>query len=187
MFSFTSLNFKKLWRKRRTVGGLLLFSMIFVGLGTFFFLNLGGIPLYHVMRSRSWVACPAVVTESYREEIYRGILVHMRYEYLWQKQKLEGNQYDFFLSKISCGDCGDRMAGKIVESFRPGRRIKCLVNPVNPSEAVVTRSIPWVAWGGILLPLLVTLGEIFVAFLIIFSFLKEEQPSSEKILETEDQ
>ena len=77
------------------------------------------------------------------------------------------------------------MAGKIVESFRPGRKIKCLVNPENPFEAVVTRSIPWVAWGGILLPLLLMLGEILVALLIIFAILKEEQPSSKMTQETE--
>ena len=186
MFSFTTLNFSNLWREWRTVGGVLLFSMIFVGFCMFFFLKFGGIPLYHVMRSRSWVACPGVVTESYREEIFRGILVHMHYEYFWQNQKMEGNQYDFFLSNISCGDCGDRMVGKIVESFRPGRKIKCLVNPETPSEAVVTRSIPWVAWGGILLPLLIMLGEIFVALLIIFAILKEEQPSSKMIQETKN-
>ena len=101
MFSFTTLNFSNLWREWRTVGGLLLFSTIFVGFCMFFFLEFGGVPLYHVVRSRSWVACPAIVTESYREEIFRGILVHMRYEYFWQNQKRKAiNMIFFFLISL---------------------------------------------------------------------------------------
>ncbi len=185
MFNSSSWKNNRLWRERRTVGSFLLSYTIYFGITIVVFWIFCLAPLYQVVKSSSWVACPAVVTKSYRKMAYRGIKVHMCYEYLWQNQKMEGNQYDFFLSNISCGDCGDRMVGKIVESFRPGRKIKCLVNPENPSEAVVTRSIPWVAWGGILLPLLIMLGEIFVALLIIFAILKEEQPSSKMTQETE--
>ena len=106
---------------------------------------------------------------------------------------MEGDRYDFFFSRsfvrsasfLGLGS-GNKLTREIVGSFPPGKKIECLVNPENPSEAVVTRSIPWVAWGGILLPLLIMLGEIFVALLIIFAILKEEQPSSKMIQETKN-
>lgn len=137
------------------------------------------------MRSRSWVGCPAVVIESYREEISRGILVHMRYEYLWQNQKLEGDKYDFFLAHHYCGS--NRAVGQIVESFRPGKRIECLVNPKNVSETVVTRSIPWVAWGGILVPSILILVGIYCVQSAVRGFFKKKQPLTKEIQETEDQ
>ena len=99
MFRSTSWKDSKLWRERRTVGSFLLFCVIYFGISTVIFWIFCFGPLYRVIRSRSWVGCPAVVIESYREEISRGILVHIRYEYFWQNQKMEGDRYDFFFSR----------------------------------------------------------------------------------------
>ena len=118
---------------------------------------------------------------------YRGIKVYMRYEYLWQNQNLESNQYDFFLSYHSYGDLGYRLVGKIVDSFPPGKRIECLVNPENPSEAVVTRSIPWMAWFGILPPFILLLAGIYCVQSAVRGFFKKKQPLTKEIQETEDQ
>ena len=118
---------------------------------------------------------------------YRGIKVHMCYEYSWHNQKLESNQYDFFLSYHSYGDLGYRLVGKIVDSFPVEKKIECLVNPENPSEAVVTRSIPWMAWFGILPPFILILAGIYLAQKTVRDFFKKKQPSSEKIQDTEDQ
>ena len=184
MFRSTSWKDSKLWRERRTVGSFLLFCVIYFGISTVIFWICGLGPLYQVVRSRSWVGCPAVVIESYREEISRGILVHMRYEYLWQNQKLEGDKYDFFLAHHYCGS--NRAVGQIVESFRPGKRIECLVNPENPSEAVVTRAIPWVAWGGILVPSILILVGIYCVQSAVRGFFKKKQPLTKEIQETEN-
>ena len=183
MFRSTSWKDSKLWRERRTVGSFLLFCVIYFGISTVIFWIFCFGPLYRVVRSRSWVGCPAVVIESYREEISRGILVHMRYEYLWQNQKLESNQYDFFISYHSYGDLGYRLVGKIVDSFPPGKKIECLVNPENPSEAVVTRSIPWMAWFGILPPFILLLAGIYCVQSAVRGFFKKKQPLTEEIQE----
>ena len=177
----------KIWRERCTVGSFLLFCVIYFGISTVIFWIFGFGPLYRVMRSRSWVACPAVVTKSYRKMAYRGIKVHMCYEYLWQNQKLESNQYDFFISYHSYGDLGYRLVGKIVDSFPPGKKIECLVNPENPSEAVVTRSIPWMAWFGILPPFILLLAGIYCVQSAVRGFFKKKQPLTKEIQETEDQ
>jgi hypothetical protein len=42
----------------------------------------------------------------------------------------------------------------LIESHPAGKRIECLVNPNNPAESVVSRSIPWTVWPTSLLPLL---------------------------------
>ena len=115
---------------------------------------------------------------------YRGIKVHMCYEYLWQNQKLEGDKYDFFLAHHYCGS--NRAVGQIVESFRSGKRIECLVNPENPSEAVVTRAIPWVAWGGILVPSILILAGIYHVQSSVRGFFKKKQPLTKEIQETEN-
>ena len=118
---------------------------------------------------------------------YRGIKVHMCYEYLWQNQKLESNQYDFFISYHSYGDLGYRLVGKIVDSFPPGKKIECLVNPENPSEAVVTRSIPWMAWFGILPPFILLLAGIYCVQSAVRGFFKKKQPPSEMIQDIKGQ
>ena len=187
MFSFTTLKSSKLWQERRTLFWWILIFVIYFGITIVIFWIFGLGPLYRVMRSHSWFVCPAVVIECGKTWEHHGknsgYILHMRYEYLWQNQKMEGDRYDFFLSRHSSVN---KSVDQIVASFPPGKKIECLVNPENPSEAVVTRSIPWVAWGGILLPLLIMLGEIFVALLIIFAILKEEQPSSKMIQETKN-
>ena len=187
MFRSTSLKNSKLWRERRIVGSFLLFCVIYFGISTVIFWICGLGPLYRVMRSRSWGTCPAVVTKSYRKMAYRGIKVYMRYEYLWQNQNLESNQYDFFLSYHSYGDLGYRLVGKIVDSFPPGKRIECLVNPKNPSEAVVTREIPWMAWFGILPPFILILGGIYCVQSAVRGFFKKKQPPTKEIQETKEQ
>ena len=185
MFNSSSWKNNRLWRERRTVGSFLLSYTIYFGITIVVFWIFCFGPLYRVVRSRSWVGCPAVVIESYREEISRGILVHMRYEYLWQNQKLEGDKYDFFLAHHYCGS--NRAVGQIVESFRPGKRIECLVNPENPSEAVVTRSIPWMAWFGILVPSILILAGIYLAQSTVRGFFKKKQPLTKEIQETKEQ
>jgi hypothetical protein len=91
MFNSSSWKNNRLWRERRTVGSFLLSYTIYFGITIVVFWIFCLAPLYQVVKSSSWVACPAVVTKSYRKMAYRGIKVHMCYEYLWQNQKLESN------------------------------------------------------------------------------------------------
>ena len=187
MFNSSSWKNNRLWRERRTVGSFLLSYTLYFGITMVVFWIFCLAPLYQVVKSSSWVACPAVVTKSYRKMAYRGIKVHMCYEYLWQNQKLESNQYDFFISYHSYGDLGYRLVGKIVDSFPPGKKIECLVNPENPSEAVVTRSIPWMAWFGILPLFILLLAGIYCVQSAVRGFFKKKQPLPEEIQETKEQ
>ena len=140
-------------KERHSVGTLLTFAVVFTGLGLFFLLDFGLIPLVQVVRSRSWTAVPAVVTESFAEPYGRGGRVCIRFEYIWENRKRQGNCYDFFLSRRSYGGGGSTRE-KVIKSHPVGKRIECLVNPDDPAESVVSRSIPWTVWPTSLLPLL---------------------------------
>ncbi len=121
-------------------------------------------------------------------------MIHIRYEYFWQNQKMEGDRYDFFFSRsfvrsssfLGFGS-GNKLIREIVGSFPPGKKIECLVNPENPSEAVVTRSIPWGAWKSILVPLILLLAGIYIAQKTVRDFFKKKQPLPEEIQETKEQ
>lgn len=198
MFNSSSWKNNRLWRERRTVGSFLLFCTIYFGITMVVFWIFCLAPLYQVVRSRSWVACPAVVMECSRiwksHEGKSGYMIHIRYEYFWQNQKMEGDRYDFFFSRsfvrsssfLGFGS-GNKLIREIVGSFPPGKKIECLVNPENPSEAVVTRSIPWGAWKSILVPLILLLAGIYIAQKTVRDFFKKKQPPTKEIQETKEQ
>ena len=144
------------WKERNSIGTLLLFSLFFTGTGFFFLLDFSLIPLYQVVRSRSWTVTPAVVTESFAEPYGRGGRLCIHYEYVWGNRKRQGEIYDFFHSRRSYGGGSERE--KLIESHPAGKRIECLVNPDNPAESVVSRSIPWRAGDGILPLLFICIG-----------------------------
>ena len=148
---FSLMKQGNLRKKRHSIGTLVFFAVVFTGMGLFFWLDFGLIPLVQVIRSRSWTAVPAVVTESFAEPFGRSGRVCIRFEYVWKNRKRHGNRYDFFHSRTSCGRGAARE--KIIASHPTGKRIECLVNPDDPTESVVSRTIPWCAWSGILLPL----------------------------------
>ena len=144
-------------KERHSVGTLLTFAVVFTGLGLFFLLDFGLIPLVQVVRSRSWTAVPAVVTESFAEPYGRGGRVCIRFEYVWKNRKRQGNCYDFFLSRRSYGGGGSTRE-KVIKSHTVGKRIECLVNQDDPAESVVSRAIPWCAWTGMLPLVFVIIG-----------------------------
>ena len=147
--SFSLMRHGNLWKDRHSVGTLLAFSAAFTGIGLFFWLDFGLIPLVQVIRSRSWTAVPAVVTGSFAEPYGRGGRVRIRYEYVWENRKRQGDRYDFFHSRMSGGGAARE---EIIKSHPAGKAIECLVDPDDPAETVVSRAIPWSAWDGILLP-----------------------------------
>jgi hypothetical protein len=107
---------------------------------------------------------------------------------------MEGGLYDFFFSRSFVSEVGffgfgsgNKLTREIVGSFPSGKKIECLVNPENPSEAVVTRSIPWMAWFGILPPFILLLAGIYCVQSAVRGFFKKKQPLTKEIQETEDQ
>lgn len=154
--AFSLMKHSNLWKERHSVGTLLTFAVVFTGLGLLFLLDFGLIPLAQVVRSRSWTAVPAVVTESFAEPYGRGGRVCIRFEYVWENRKLQGKYYDFFLSRRSYG--GGSAREEVIKSHPVGKRIECLVNPDDPAESVVSRAIPWCAWSGMLPLVFVAIG-----------------------------
>jgi hypothetical protein len=123
---------------------LLFGSMLIMGIGLFLLWLFTLSPLYKVLRSRSWVTRPAVVLKSWKEPIFRGTTLQVRYEYMWKNQTMEGQQYDFFLSKF--GGLGDTAIERAMKNYPAGKQTECLVNPDNPFESVLSRAIPWRSW-----------------------------------------
>lgn len=107
---------------------------------------------------------------------------------------MEGSRYDFCFSRSFVSEVGffgfgsgNKLTRKIVGSFPSGKKIECLVNQENPSEAVVTRSIPWGAWKGILVPSILILAGIYCVQSAVRGFFKKKQPLPEEIQETKEQ
>ena len=119
-------------------------SMLIMGMGLYLLWFFTLSPLYKVLQSRSWVACPAVVLKSWREPISRGVTLQVRYEYMWKNQTMEGQQYDFYLSEF--GGLGDTAIERAMKNYSAGKQTECLVNPDNPFESVLSRAIPWRSW-----------------------------------------
>ena len=118
--------------------------MLIMGMGLYLLWFFTLSPLYKVLQSRSWVACPAVVLKSWREPISRGVTLKVRYEYMWKNQTMEGQQYDFYLSEY--GGLGDAAIERAEKNYPAGKQTECLVNPENPFESVLSRAIPWRSW-----------------------------------------
>ena len=123
---------------------LLFGSMLIMGMGLYLLWFFTLSPLYKVLQSRSWVACPAVVLKSWREPVSRGVTLKVRYEYMWKNQTMEGQQYDFYLSEY--GGLGDAAIERAEKNYPAGKQTECLVNPENPFESVLSRAIPWRSW-----------------------------------------
>lgn len=78
----------------------LFFCVFLTIMGSFFWLHFALIPLYQVMRSSSWIPCPAVVTFSGVSLDGHARKVIVEYDYFWNDQKWQGHRYDFFLSRF---------------------------------------------------------------------------------------
>jgi hypothetical protein len=152
--------------QRRTasppVGCLVVFGLIFVGLGmlalqfTFFR------PMRGVLASRTWPANVCTVIDSQVASssdsdgtTYR---VEVRYRYTVDGREYESSRYDFLETSSSGYD--DKAA--IVARYPPGTQTSCYVSPTDPTQAVLVRRFSPVYLVGLFPLLFVLVGAAVV-------------------------
>ncbi len=110
---------------------------IFVGLLFLFFFLIR--PVLKIMDARSWVEtpCRVIAAEVYTSSDGDTYKPHITFEYEFDEKKYESDQYNCIGSYTS-GRFGKE---RIVAYYLKHRDTVCYVNPDNPREAVMNRSI----------------------------------------------
>ncbi|UDQ97225.1 DUF3592 domain-containing protein [Lentisphaerota bacterium WC36G] len=110
------------------------------------------IPLFNVIRAQSWQATSCIIESSNIKINYSGkhnsYKVHIKYNYIYKNKKYTSISYSFY-------DDGDNILEpkkKIIAKYPANSTQICYVNPTNPSDVVLCRSIRYELpfFGGIL-------------------------------------
>jgi len=129
--------------QRNNWGCLVIFGLIFVfaGLAAVWSFALPGVRDF--IRCRNWVATPCVMlrseVETVRGEDSDTYRIAVKYRYDVAGRQYIGDRYRIVKSSSS----GLSSKQRIVNSLPPGARATCYVNPQNPAESVMDRSIGW--------------------------------------------
>ncbi|MBR4900434.1 MAG: DUF3592 domain-containing protein [Victivallales bacterium] len=160
---------------KETIGGvifLVFFGLMFFVAGSFAAWMLCIKPLSGVIASGGWTPTPARIVSSHLDSsrgskggsTYR---VNIHYEYDVNGAHYTSNRYDFFRSDMS-SNVGVGTMREIVSDMTEGKEVTCLVNPANPTEAVISRAIPWFNALFMLFPL----PFLFIGGMTIFTAIK---------------
>ena len=158
-----------------TAGGavfLIIFGLMFFGAGSLAAWMVCIKPMSGVIASGNWTPTTARIVSSHldRSSSSKGgstYRVNIQYQYDFNGSHYTSDRYDFFRSGMS-SNVGVGSMRKIVENLPQGAETTCLVNPANPDEAVISRSIPWFFALFMLFPL----PFLFIGGMTIFSAIK---------------
>src|SRR5688572_5548994 len=129
---------------------------LLIGVVVFYFITLR--PLIQVLSARSWVVTPCTVVSS-RVQTHRGddsttYRVDILYRYEVDGQEYRSSRYQFMGGSSS----GHKSKAAIVAQYPVGAQRNCYVNPNNPSEAVLERSLTASMWFGAIPAVFVLVG-----------------------------
>ena len=125
---------------------LVVFGLIFFTAGSFACWMICIRPLSGWLASANWTPCDAKVISSGLERS-RGskgrtnYRIQIQYTYQFNGATYTGSRYDFFRSQVS-SNIGVGTMRDIVSDMTEGKEVTCLVNPANPTEAVISRDLP---------------------------------------------
>ena len=147
---------------------LVLFGFFFFAFGGSIFFFLSFLAMYGLLTSATWQKTPAVVVESeLRRQNDDGstlYAVNIRYAYQREGRNYESDNYDFFHRGNSYSNIRVEEMRKIVAAYPVGHRFQCLVDPDDPSRAVISRRISLLAILATALPAIFPLvGMIMIA------------------------
>lgn len=121
-------------------------GLVFATIGGLFFnMFFGDMFLGHI-RSRDWVMTQCTIISSQVEQSHDSedgttFRVAARYRYGYADHTFTGNRYSWSTHYNS----GYSAKREIVDQLQPGTQATCYVNPTNPSESVMDRSLGWEA------------------------------------------
>ena len=136
--------------QRRSTCATFFFFGLFLLIGVAVFTFMTFLPVYRTYQARKWVETPCTITSA-NVETHDGddgdtYSIEVSFRYQFDGQEYGGNRYDFSIGSTS-GRSGKQ---KIVTDLRRNRESLCFVNPDQPSESVLRRSIPTIAWFGLI-------------------------------------
>ena len=150
----------------------IIFGLMFFGAGSLAAWMVCLKPMSGVIASGNWTPTPARIVSSHldRSRGSKGgsnYRINIQYQYVVNGSHYTSNRYDFFRSDMS-SNVGVGAMRKTVNELQPGDETTCLVNPANPTEAVISRSIPWFFALFMLFPL----PFLFIGGMTIFTAIK---------------
>ncbi|MGV3664014.1 MAG: DUF3592 domain-containing protein [Prosthecobacter sp.] len=157
----------KSW-KGFSAGVAALFCLPFLVAGLFCLWSLSLQPTLNWARARSWQPTDAVMEAaqlkaSGRRRTTYEVEVQFRYQYHGAEHT--GTRHSFVSAATSVGVPGMR---QVVESLPPGKKVTCWVNPGNPAESVLDRSLPaQVGFGLFLATPFITFGMAGMGYLAL--------------------
>ena len=167
-----------------TAGGavfLIIFGLMFFGAGSLAAWMVYLKPMSGVIASGNWTPTPARIVSSHLDRsrgskggsTYR---INIQYQYDVNGSHYTSDRYDFFRSGMS-SNIGVGNMREIVSDMTEGKEITCLVNPANPTESVISRTIPLFFGLFMLFPL----PFLFIGGMTIFSAIKSFfKPATQK-------
>lgn len=152
--------------------GCALFSLPFFLAGAIAIYFLGLSPALKVFRASSWEPIPCVVTSSKVATGSGGdtYSVEIHYSYTIDGKQYPGTRYGFFGGSSS----GFDSKARVVEQYPAGSTATCYVNPLDPTEAVISRGVTTdMLWGLFGVPFL--LVGLAGPIMMVRSYLKERK------------
>lgn len=123
----------------RAAGCLLLFFGVFFLFGVAGFFGFIGLPLFKILKARTWTPVPcAIISSGVREhsgEDGSTYSVQVFYSYEFNGREYRSSRYKFMPGSSS----GYEGKAAVVSKLGPGTRSTCYVNPNHPEEAVINR------------------------------------------------
>ena len=145
-------------RSGQARGCLVLFSLIFLGIGGVASYFVLWRPASKLLAARSWTETECTVLSSEVATVSSSdgdtYKVDIHYTWIAGGAAHESNRYDF-MEASSSGTAGKQ---KIVDRYPPGARVPCWFNPDDPAEAVLSRGFSPVYLIGLLPLLFVAVG-----------------------------
>jgi hypothetical protein len=137
--------------------------LVFVGLGGY--LGFFGVPLRAGLRSLGWTPTPCLILSGeVRSETHHGMVTFTTY---WPDvvYRYRADGADYRANTVNASDAGSPWyygARRVLRRYLPGSRAVCYVDPAEPSEAVLTRSLSGTQWFGVWPLVMALLGAVGV-------------------------
>lgn len=130
-------------RDSRNRGAVYFLFGIFALVGGVLTYLFGVLPLVEVVSSRGWRETPCQIVSSevrhHSDSDGTTYSVQVRYRYRLDGRELQGNRFSFVRGTSS----GYESKAQMVAKYPPGLRTVCYVNPKDPVQAVLVRSLRW--------------------------------------------
>jgi len=161
----------RLKSQKKQLWFFLLFGIIFLAAGLFFTYQTAIKPALQVREAQDWQSVPckiisAEVVRTHRPRTHRtggaGTSYHARivYKYEYKGKEYQSDRIGFLLRS------GSDASRKIVQKYKTAENPHCYVNPENPSQAVLERSLGWGKFVGWFSLIFVVVGALILFFVI---------------------